>query len=152
MTHPPFSSLIKHFYAFVWSISHVKTSMQGKTGVLLATMCKYDRRIFGNTWSSSALTSELLCGIHSKYSSRLIMLKRSPHCGSITLDPVLSSISLKTKGWTKAFFVEVFMTGSTLEVYFYCLMVLGEEPSPVSASFSLGALDKRLIVGFLDEI
>jgi hypothetical protein len=25
-----------------------------------------------------------------------------------------------------------------------------EEPSPVSASFSLGALDERLVVGFID--
>jgi hypothetical protein len=35
--------------------------MQGNTGVLLATMCRYDRQIFGKTSSSSFLTSGSLC-------------------------------------------------------------------------------------------
>jgi hypothetical protein len=88
--------------------------MQGKIRVLLATMCKYDPRVFGNTCSSSALTSGSLCGIYSGYSSRLIPLKRSPHCGRINLDLVLASVSPKARGWTKDFFVDVLMTGSTL--------------------------------------
>jgi hypothetical protein len=65
---------------------------------------------------------------------------------------VLASVSPKTGGWTKDFFVEVFMTDSTLGVYSNFLVVPGEEPSPISASFSLGALDKHLVVGFLGGI
>jgi hypothetical protein len=68
------------------------------------------------------------------------------------LDLVLSSISPKVKGWIRAFFVEVFMTDSSLGVYSNYLVVPGEEPSPVSSSFSLGALVKRLVVGFLEGI
>jgi hypothetical protein len=82
----------------------------------------------------------------------LILLKRSPHCGSITLDLVLASVSPKAGGWTKYFFVDVLMTGSTLGAYSNCLVVPREEPSPVSASFSLGALDEHLVVGFLGDI
>jgi hypothetical protein len=88
--------------------------MQGKMGVLLATICRYDRRMFGNTSSSSALTSGSLCGIYSGYSSRLILLKSSPQCGSAILDPVLASVSPKAGGWMKTFFVVVLMTGSGL--------------------------------------
>jgi hypothetical protein len=151
-THLPFSSLIKHLCTFVWSISHFKNSIQGKTGVLLDTMCKYDCWIFGNTWSSSALTSRSLCGINFGYSSQMILLKWSPHYGSISLDSVLASVSPKTGGWTKAFFVEVFMTDSSLGVYSNFLAVPGEEPSPFSTSFILGALGECLVVEFLDDI
>jgi hypothetical protein len=62
------------------------------------------------------------------------------------------SVSSKARGKEKSFFVEVLMTGSTLGVYSNFLAVPGEEPSPVSASFILGALDKRMVVGFLSEI
>jgi hypothetical protein len=65
---------------------------------------------------------------------------------------VLAYVSLKTEGWTKAFLVEVFMTGSALEAYSNCLTVLGEEPSPVSASFSLGVIGEHLVVGFFSGI
>jgi hypothetical protein len=30
------------FIVFVWSMSHFRTSMQGKMRVLIATMCKYN--------------------------------------------------------------------------------------------------------------
>jgi hypothetical protein len=65
---------------------------------------------------------------------------------------VLSSVSPKRGVWTKDFFVEVFMTGSSLGVYSNYLTIPGEEPSPVSASFSLGSLGEHLVVGFLSEI
>jgi hypothetical protein len=68
------------------------------------------------------------------------------------LDSVLSSVSPKTEGWTKAFLVDVLMTGSTLGAYSNCLIVPREEPSPILASFSLGALGERLVVGFLGGI
>jgi hypothetical protein len=126
--------------------------MQGETRFILSTMCKYDHRMFENTWSSSALTSGSFCGIYSGYSSQLILLKRSAHCGRINLDLVLASISPKARGWTKYFFVDVLITGSALGVYSNCLVVPGEESSPVSASFSLGSLGKRLVVGFLGDI
>jgi hypothetical protein len=44
------------------------------------------------------------------------------------------------------------MTGSTLGVYSNFLVVPGEEPSPVSASFSLGTLKECMVVGFLNRI
>jgi hypothetical protein len=44
------------------------------------------------------------------------------------------------------------MIGSTLGVYSNCLAVLGEEPSPVLASFNLGDLGEHLVVGFLSDI
>jgi hypothetical protein len=52
----------------------------------------------------------------------------------------------------KTFFVVVLMTGSGLGMYSNCLAVPGEEPSPVSGSFSFGALGERLVVGFLGGI
>jgi hypothetical protein len=133
-------------------MSHFRSSTQGKTGVLLATICKYDHQIFGNTSSSSALTSGSLCGMYSGYSSRLIFLKSSPQCGSVVLDPVLASVSPKAGGWTKYFFVDVLMTGSGLCVNSNCLVTPGEEPSPNSGSFSFDALDDHLVVGFLGGI
>jgi hypothetical protein len=78
------------------------------------------------------------------------MLKRSPHYGSDTLDLVLASVSPKVEGWMKSFFVVVLTTGSTLGVYSNCLAVPGEEPSPIFGSFSFGALEKNLVVGFLE--
>jgi hypothetical protein len=108
--------------------------------------------MFGNTSSSSALTSGSLCGIYSGYSSRLILLKSSPQCGSAILDPVLASVSPKARGWIKTFFVVVLMTGSGLGVYSNCFATPGEEPSPTSGSFSFGALDDHLVVGFLGGI
>jgi hypothetical protein len=115
-------------------------------------MCKYDHWIFGKTLSLSTLTYQSLCGIHSGYSSRLILLSISPHYGSITLDPVFSSVSPMTRGQKKDLFVEVLMTGSTLGAYSNCLIVPGEEPSLVSASFRLGALNECLVIGFLGGI
>jgi len=152
MTHPPFSSLIKNLFSYIWSISHFRTSMQGKTEVLLATMCKYDRRMLENTWSSSTLISRSLCGIYSRYSSWIILLKISRHCGNITLDPMLAFVSPKARGWKKSFFVDVLMTGFSLGAYSNSLVVPREEPSPVSTYFSLGALDEHLVVGFLGDI
>jgi hypothetical protein len=150
--HPPFSSLIKYFFPSIWLMSHFKTSMKGKMGVLLSTMCKYDRHMFGNTCASSALMIGSLCGIYSGYSSRPIPLKRSPHCRNITLDLVLASISPKVEDWTKAFFVVVLMIGSTLGAYSNYLMVPKEEHSPILASFIFGDLGKHLVVGFLGGI
>jgi len=82
----------------------------------------------------------------------MILLKRSLHCGSITLDPVLSYVSPKTRGWTKDFFVEVFMTSSSMGVCSNLLAVPGKEPSLVSTSFILGALGERMVVDFLRGI
>jgi hypothetical protein len=152
LTHLPFSSFIKHLCPSVWLISHFKTYMEGKIGVLLATLCEYDCQMFRNTCSSSALTFGSMCGIHSGYYSQLILLKISPHCGSIILDLVLCSVSPKIRGWTKAFLVDVLVTGSTLGAYSNYLMVRKEEPSPVLASFSLSSLGKHLVVGFLSSI
>jgi hypothetical protein len=121
-------------------------------GVLLATMCRYDRRIFENTWSSSALTSRSVCGTYSRYSSQLIVLNRSPQCGSAILDPILSSVSPKVGGWMKTFFVAILMTGYGLGAYSNYLAVLEEEPSHVSGYFRFGALDEHLVVGFLGDI
>jgi hypothetical protein len=44
------------------------------------------------------------------------------------------------------------MTGSGLRVYSNCFATPGEEPSPNSGSFSFGALDDHLVVGFLGGI
>jgi hypothetical protein len=96
--------------------------------------------------------SRLMCGIYTKNYSLLILLKRSTHCGSATLDPVLASVSPKAGGWTKTFFVVVLTRFSTLGTYSNCLTVLGEEPSPIFGSFSFGALEERLVVGFLGSI
>jgi hypothetical protein len=115
-------------------------------------MCKYKCQMFGNTWSSSALTSKSLCGIYSEYSYWIILLKRSPHCGSITLDLVLASVSPKAEGLEKYFFVDVLMTGSALGAYSNCLTVPVEEPSPVSNYFRLGDLDEHMVVGFIGNI
>jgi hypothetical protein len=52
----------------------------------------------------------------------------------------------------KTFFVAVLMIGSTLGAYSNCLTVPREEPSPISSSFSFGALDERLVVGFIGDI
>jgi hypothetical protein len=133
-------------------MSHFRTSMLGKMWVFLATMCKYNRRMLGNTWSSNALMSRSLCGIYSRNYSQLILLKRSPHCGSATLDPVLASISPKDADWIEYFFVVVLMTNSGLGAYSNYLMVTREETLPISGSFIFGALGKRLVVGFLTDI
>jgi hypothetical protein len=107
-------------------VSHFMTSIQGKIGVLLAMICRYDRQMLGNTSSSSALTSGSLCGIYSGYSSWLILLKLSPQCGSAILDHVLASVSPKYGGWMKTFFVVVLMTGFGLGVYSNCFVAPGE--------------------------
>jgi hypothetical protein len=52
----------------------------------------------------------------------------------------------------KAFFVDVLIIGSGLGENSNCFSAPGEEPSPTSGSFSLGALDDRLVVGFLGGI
>jgi hypothetical protein len=79
-------------------------------------------------------------------------VEKVPHCRSITLDLMLSSVSPNIGGWKKAFLVEFFMTSSALGVYSNCLTVPGEETPPVSSSFSLGALGEHMVVGFLDDI
>jgi len=68
------------------------------------------------------------------------------------LDPVLYYVSPKARGWMKTFFVAILMTGSGLEAYSNCFVTLGEETSPTFGSFSFGALDDRLVVGFLGGI
>jgi hypothetical protein len=80
------------------------------------------------------------------------MLKRSTHCGSATLDLVLSYVSPKAKGYMKNFFVVVFTTGSGLGMYSNFLVVPGEEPSPISSSFIFCALGECPMVGFLGGI
>jgi hypothetical protein len=82
----------------------------------------------------------------------MILLKRFFHCGRIILDPVLASVSTKPKGWEKSLFFKVLITGSALGEYSNGLAVPGEETSPISDSFSLGALNKCLVVGFLGDI
>jgi hypothetical protein len=52
----------------------------------------------------------------------------------------------------KAFLVDVLMTSSCLGANSNCFVAPGEEPSPTSGSFSLGALDDHLVVGFLGGI
>jgi hypothetical protein len=79
-------------------MSHFKTSIQGKEGVLLATICRYDCQMFENKSSLSALIYGSLCGIYSGYSFQMILLKISPKCGSAILDPVLASVSPKVRG------------------------------------------------------
>jgi hypothetical protein len=133
-------------------MSHFRTSMQGKMRVLIDTMCRYDHWMFGNTRSLSALMYRSLCGTYSRYSSRLIMLKISPHCGSAILDPVVASISPKAGAWMKTFFIIVLMTGSGLGIYSNCLTIHGEETSPICSYFSFGALGERLVVGFVGGI
>jgi hypothetical protein len=150
--HPPFSLFFKHLCMSMWSMSHFRTSMQRKIEVLLTTMCKYDCRMFGNTWSSSILTPGSLCGIYSGYSSWLILLNISPHYGSIILDLMLYLVSPKHGGSENSFFVKVLMTGSALGANSNYLAVLGEEPSHISDSFCFGALGARLVVGFLNDI
>jgi hypothetical protein len=44
------------------------------------------------------------------------------------------------------------MTGSSLRVNSNCFFVLGDESSPTSGSFSLGALDDHLVFGILKVI
>jgi hypothetical protein len=107
-------------------MSHFKSSTQGKTGILLATVCRYDHCMFKNTLSSRDLTLGSLCGMYSGYSSWLIFLKRSPKSGSVVLDPVLASVSPKARGWMKSFFVDVLMPSSGLSVYSNCLMTHGD--------------------------
>jgi hypothetical protein len=68
------------------------------------------------------------------------------------LDLVLASVSPKVGGWKKAFFVDVLMTSSCLDMYSNCFATPGEEPSPTSGSFNFGALNDRLMVGFLSGI
>jgi hypothetical protein len=80
------------------------------------------------------------------------MLKISPQCGSALLDPMLSFVSPKTGGWIKTFFVVVLTRVSGLGTYSNYLAVPREEPSPVSGSFSFGALGECLVVGFLGGI
>jgi hypothetical protein len=51
-----------------------------------------------------------------------------------------------------AFFIEFLMTGFALGTYSNCLTLPREEPSPIYPSFILGALSKRLVVGFVGGI
>jgi hypothetical protein len=108
--------------------------------------------MFRNTSSSSALTSGSLCGTYSGYYSWMILLKSSPQCGSSILDPVLASVSPKARGWVKTFFVVVLMIFFGLRVYSNFFAAPGEEPSTTSSSFSFGALEHCLVVGFLGGI
>jgi hypothetical protein len=52
----------------------------------------------------------------------------------------------------KAFLVDVLMTSSGLGANSNYFVAPGEEPYPTSGSFNLGALDDRLVVGFLRGI
>jgi hypothetical protein len=133
-------------------MSHFRTSMKGKMGVILSTICIYNRYMFGKTSSLSSLMYGSLCASYSRYSSWLIVLKRSPQCGSTILDPGFTSITPKVVGWMKTFFVVVLTIGSSLGAYSNFLMVSREETSPVSGSFRFGAHGKCLMVGFLGGI
>jgi hypothetical protein len=82
----------------------------------------------------------------------MILLKRSPHCGSAIMDSMLASVFPKDRGWMNNFFVVFLTTGSNLGTYSKCLMVPGEEPFPVFDYFIFGALSERLVVGFLRDI
>jgi hypothetical protein len=131
------------------SMSYFRTSMQGKNEVLIATMCKYDRQMFGNTWSSSVFMSgSLVWDIFWVFFST-DLVKEIPPLWEHHFGLILASVSPKAGDWSKYFFVEVLMIGSALGVYSNGLVVPGEEPSPVLASFSLGTLGKRLVVRFL---
>jgi hypothetical protein len=134
------------------SMSHLRTSMQGKMGFMLDTICRYDHQMFGNTRSSSALMFGSLCGTYFGYSSRLILLKRSRQCGSAIFEPVLASVSPKVRGWMKTFFVFVLMKGFDLEAYSNFFVIPGEETSPTFGSFSFDTLGDHLVVGFLGGI
>jgi hypothetical protein len=52
----------------------------------------------------------------------------------------------------KVFFVNVLMTGSGLGMYSNCFVTPGEVPTPTSSYFIFGALNDRLVVGFLGGI
>jgi hypothetical protein len=65
---------------------------------------------------------------------------------------MLTLVLLKARGWTKYFLVDVLMTSSTMGAYSNYLALPREEPSPVSSYFILGALDERLVVGFIGGI
>jgi hypothetical protein len=52
----------------------------------------------------------------------------------------------------KTFFIVVLMTGSGLGTYSNFFEIPGEEPSPTSSSFTFGALEECLVVGFLNDI
>jgi hypothetical protein len=52
----------------------------------------------------------------------------------------------------KIFLVDVLMTGSSLGENSNCFVGPGDEPSPTSGSFSLGALGDRLVFGFFGGI
>jgi hypothetical protein len=82
----------------------------------------------------------------------MILLKRSPHYGSITLEPVLCLVSVKVGGWEKDLFVEVLITGFALGAYSNYFAVPREETSPISNSLILSALGECLVVGFLKDI
>jgi hypothetical protein len=61
-------------------------------------------------------------------------------------------VSPNAGGWENTFLVDVQMTGSTLVEKLICLAALGKDPSPISTSFNFGALDERLVIGFLGGI
>ena len=141
-----------NFCVSMWSMSHCISSIQRNTRVLLMTMCRYDRRIFGKTSSLSFLKSGSLCGIHSMNSSRLIFLKRSPQCGTTSLPLVFASVSPKAEVWVKIFLVDVLMTGSSLGENSSYFAAVGEKPSPTFGSFSFSSFRDFLVVGFLGGI
>jgi hypothetical protein len=68
------------------------------------------------------------------------------------LGSVFASVSPKAVDWVKSFFVVFLTTGSSLGAHSNCLAVPREEPSPISGSFSFGALSEHLVVGFIGGI
>jgi len=50
------------------------------------------------------------------------------------------------------FLVDVLMIGSNLGANYHCFVVVGEDPSPTSGSFSFDTLRDWLVVGFIGGI
>jgi hypothetical protein len=126
--------------------------MQGKMGVLLATICRYDRQMF-----EEHLVIECPYVWITVWDIFWVFLsadpvKEIPPMWEHHLGPC--ACLCIAKGWRldENFFVVVLMIGSSLGAYSNCLAVPGEEPSPVSGYFSFGALGDHLVVGFLGGI
>jgi hypothetical protein len=58
-------------------------------------------------------------------------------------------MSPNARGWENFFLVDVRITGSIFETKSSSLVAPGVDPSLISASFFLGVLGERLVVGFL---
>jgi hypothetical protein len=82
----------------------------------------------------------------------LIFLKKNSQRGNAILAPILASVSPKAGGWTKGSLVILLMTNTSLGTKSNFLATDGEEPSPTSDSYSLGALGDFLVDGFFGGI